>query len=365
MATTLLPGSVIGILGGGQLGRMLSQSAARLGFKCHIYCPSPDSPAFETSALHTKAAYDDWEALSQFAKSVSVVTYEFENVPGETADFLNKIVPVRPGPKALAVSQDRLTEKNFLKNIAGTDIAGFAQIDSEENLVAALNNFGGSGVLKTRRFGYDGKGQVMLHSADAAKDALDQIGRQPAIFEELVPFTKEISIIAARNPSGEIQCYDPAENRHLSHILNTSTVPASISSKTAERAKDIAENILHALDYIGVIGVELFVVNKNGIETLLVNEIAPRVHNSGHWTESACFISQFEQHIRAICGWSLGSPTRHSDVIMENLIGEDLDRWQEILKEKDVQLTLYGKAEARKGRKMGHVNKLSPLTSNH
>ncbi|WP_068087057.1 5-(carboxyamino)imidazole ribonucleotide synthase [Polycladidibacter stylochi] len=362
MSAILKPGETIGILGGGQLGRMIATAAARLGLKTHIFCPDVDSPAFDVATLTTIANYDDQDALEAFADQVSVVTYEFENVPFETAEFLQARVPVRPGSKALKVSQDRLTEKQFLLTRAGVATAPFADVTSLPDLNESLTRFGGKGVLKTRRFGYDGKGQVMIHSVDEAQSALAALGNQPAILEGLIEFDKEISVIVARSLDGRISCYDPTENYHRNHILKTSSVPANIDSDCAQKAKRMAETIATSLDYIGVMGVEFFVVDGDGQQSLLVNEIAPRVHNSGHWTEDACITSQFEQHARAVAGWSLASATRHSNVIMENLIGDDAKSWKSILQEENAKLTLYGKAEIRDGRKMGHVNRLSPLS---
>ncbi|MDX5595454.1 5-(carboxyamino)imidazole ribonucleotide synthase [Pseudovibrio sp. SPO723] len=359
----LKPGDTIGILGGGQLGRMIAQAATRLGLKSHIYCPDADSPAFDCAAETTIAAYDDLEALEKFAASVSVVTYEFENVPGETADFLEARCTVRPGPLALTVSQDRLAEKTFLREKAGVAVAGFYAVDTDTDLKTALSFFDGQGVLKTRRFGYDGKGQAMIRSEEDEANALEVIGDQPAILEALIPFDKEISVLVARGVDGDIRCYDPAENIHTNHILKTSTVPADIPREVATAALEMAAQIAAGLEYVGVMGVEMFAVaNEEEGYDLLVNEIAPRVHNSGHWTEDACPVSQFEQHVRAIAGWPLGNPGRTSDVVMENLIGHDADAWQSILSEPNARLTLYGKAETRDGRKMGHVNRLTALT---
>jgi len=357
----LSPGDTIGILGGGQLGRMLAQSAASLGLKTHIFCPDPASPAFDASATFTVAPYEDTDALSRFAGSVSVVTYEFENVPGPTAAYLSARVPVRPGARALEVSQDRLTEKRFLSD-AGVPIAGFADINAQSDLEAALQRFDGRGVLKTRRFGYDGKGQQMIRSADDARGAFDRLGAVPAVLEQLIGFDCEVSVIVARDVDGRTACYDVARNHHENHILKTSTVPAGISETTAQAARAMAGKIADGLDYVGVMGVEMFLVRDADGERLLVNEIAPRVHNSGHWTQDACLNSQFDQHIRAVAGWPLGSASRHSDAVMENLIGDDADGWADILDEADARLHLYGKSEIRAGRKMGHVNRVSAKT---
>lgn len=358
-AAPLAPGDTIGILGGGQLGRMLALSAAPLGLKVHVFCPDPHSPAFEVADRHTVAAYEDEAALDTFAAECQAVTYEFENVPGPTAARLAAMVSVRPGPRALEVAQDRLTEKTFLKN-SGIGIAGFAAIDSDEDLAAALVQFGGQGVLKTRRFGYDGKGQVMIRSVSDAAGAFDSIGRAPAVLEALIPFEREVSVIAARDITGSCKAYDITENHHENHILKTSTVPANVSAATADKARQMAEQIVSALEYVGVMGVEMFVSGSGTNEELLVNEIAPRVHNSGHWTQDACLVSQFTQHIRAVAGWPLGDPSRHSDVVMENLIGDDCETWPDVLREANAHLHLYGKTESRPGRKMGHVNRIRP-----
>lgn len=358
----LTPGDTIGILGGGQLGRMLAQSAASLGLKAHIFCPDPNSPAFDVSADNTVAAYEDKEALDRFAEKVAVVTYEFENVPGATAAHLDARIPVRPGARALEVSQDRLFEKQFLSQ-AGVAIADYAEINSQADLETALEVFSGMGVLKTRRFGYDGKGQLMIRSEGDVQGAFDRIGSVPAVLEALVPFDCEVSVIVARDLDGTTSCYDVTRNHHENHILKTSTVPAGVSEATADTARRMAEQIVSGLDYVGVMGVEMFLVRDESSERLLVNEIAPRVHNSGHWTQDACLTSQFDQHIRAVAGWPLGSAGRHSDAIMENLIGFEADTWNAVLKDPAAQLHLYGKAETRDGRKMGHVNRISAKTS--
>ncbi|MES0881368.1 5-(carboxyamino)imidazole ribonucleotide synthase [Roseibium sp. SCP14] len=355
----LNPGDTIGILGGGQLGRMLAQSAASLGLKTHIYCPDSNSPAFDVCASHTLASYEDTDALDRFADAVSVVTYEFENVPGQTAAHLDARVPVRPGVRALEVSQDRLFEKQFLSG-AGVSIADFAEINSQQDLETALQSFAGRGVLKTRRFGYDGKGQLMIRELKDAEGAIEKLGSVPAVLEDLIPFECEVSVIVARDLEGTCSSYDIARNHHENHILKTSTVPAGVSEATLEVARTMAEQIVSSLEYVGVMGVEMFLVRDGDVETLLVNEVAPRVHNSGHWTQDACLTSQFDQHIRAVAGWPLGSSARHSDVVMENLIGFDADAWEDVLKESSARLHLYGKSETREGRKMGHVNRVSP-----
>lgn len=357
-ATALPPGSTIGILGGGQLGRMLALAAAELGLRVHVYAPEETSPAAEVASNATRAAYEDEAALIAFADAVDVVTYEFENVPSETARILSEHAPVRPGPKALATSQDRLDEKNFLNGL-GIATAPFAQVDSLDDLKEALNVLGTPAVLKTRRFGYDGKGQVKINDLSEASAAFDAIAGAPAILEGFIPFEKEVSVIAARAIDGTSAAYDVGENVHRDHILHTTTVPAVLDASVAEEARTIAERIAHGLDYVGVIGVEFFVLIKGDKRTLCVNEFAPRVHNSGHWTSDACMVSQFEQHIRAIVGWPLGNPARHSDAVMTNLIGAEADEWMAHASLPHSAVHLYGKRDARPGRKMGHVTKLN------
>jgi 5-(carboxyamino)imidazole ribonucleotide synthase len=353
-------GSTIGIIGGGQLGRMLAISAARLGYRTAILEPQADCPAAQLANRQIVAAYDDPMALAELASLSAVVTYEFENVPVAAAGRLAEDVPVFPPPKALEVSQDRLVEKRFLNEI-GISTADFLPVDNEADLASALSDFGGSGVLKTCRLGYDGKGQRLFRNFDRDVDGTySAMGGVPLILESLVSFEREISIIATRGRDGSLAAYDPAENVHRDGILHTSTVPANISPATAALARRSAFAILDALDYVGVIGVEFFAL---GDGALLVNEIAPRVHNSGHWTEAACAISQFEQHIRAIAGLPLGETERHSDSVMENLIGHDVERAPALLAEPNLVLHLYGKAEARSGRKMGHFTRIASRRS--
>ena len=354
MSNALPTGATIGILGGGQLGRMLSVAAARLGFKCHIYEPGEAPPAAHTAHRLTTASYEDKDALNGFASDVDVVTYEFENIPTAALDVIEALVPIRPGREALRISQDRLTEKTFLRGL-GLSVAPFADVTDAATLRDALAKVGTPSILKTRRFGYDGKGQVRLTSDADAEQALSGIREQPAVLEGFVDFSHEVSVIAARSPDGGVACFDPGENVHRDGILHTTKVPARLTSQQRTDAVLMAAKILNALDYIGVLGVELF-VTKGG---LLVNEIAPRVHNSGHWTQNGCAIDQFEQHIRAIAGWPLGDGKRHADVTMENLIGDDMDRVPEIARESNTALHLYGKAEVKAGRKMGHVNRIT------
>ena len=364
MTETLAPGSKIGILGGGQLGRMLAVAAAELGLKCHIFCPDPESPAFDVAAAQTVAGYDDAQALERFAGSVDALTYEFENVDLGAAQLLAGMRPLRPGARALEVSQDRLAEKEFLTG-CGISVGGFQPVDDLAGLQQAMDAIGAPAILKTRRLGYDGKGQVRLEHADDAAAALEAIGHAPAILEAFVPFRCEISVIGVRDVYGACACYAVTENVHRNHILATSTVPASIGAATAEMARATALTIMNELDYVGVMGIEFFVVDDQhdgsdaGGESLLVNEIAPRVHNSGHWTQDGCAVSQFENHIRAVAGWPLGPTERHCDVVMTNLIGDDAAGWNDLAGDPGARLHLYGKREIRTGRKMGHVNRIT------
>lgn len=353
MTEPLPQGAVIGILGGGQLGRMLSVAASRLGFKTCIYEPAGDCPASHVSNFHFQKPYEDVDALRQFAGAVDVVTYEFENIPTSALDVLEEARPIRPGREALRVSQDRLTEKDFLTGL-GLSTAPYADITDLASLEAALEEMGTPAILKTRRFGYDGKGQVRINDLSEAEAALAEMQGAPAILEGFVDFSHEVSVIGARGVDGQVACFDPGENVHRDGILHTTTVPATLSTAQRTDAVLLAGRILNALDYVGVMGVELFVTR----EGLIVNEIAPRVHNSGHWTQQGCAVDQFEQHIRAVAGWPLGDGSRYADVVMENLIGDDMDRVPGIAGEAGASLHLYGKAEAKPGRKMGHVNRV-------
>jgi len=351
---SLAPGATIGILGGGQLGRMLSVAAARLGYKTCIFEPAGDCPASHVANYHFRAAYEDEDALRAFAAAADVITFEFENIPAAALDLLGTLAPVRPGRRALKVSQDRLVEKAALADM-GLATAPFAAVDDAEDLAEALAEIGTPGILKTRRFGYDGKGQVRIDGPEGAQAALDAMDGAPAIYEGFVAFSHEVSVIAARGLSGEVACFDPGENLHEGGILRRTTVPARLSAAQRADAALLAGRILNALDYVGVMGVELFVTEG----ALIVNEIAPRVHNSGHWTQAGCAVDQFEQHIRAVAGLPLGDGSRHADVEMENLIGDDIDRLPALLRDPRASLHLYGKAEARAGRKMGHVNRVT------
>lgn len=355
MTDTLPTGATIGILGGGQLGRMLSVAASRLGFRTHIFEPMANPPAGHVADRVTTAGYDDLDALRAFAASVDVVTYEFENIPTEALDALESLRPIRPNRRALAVSQDRILEKDFLSGL-GLTTAPYAAVQTMDDLTAAIARIGVPAILKTTRLGYDGKGQARLRNDADAPAALAAMAGAPAVLEGFIDFSHEVSVIAARGLDGSVACFDPGENVHKDGILATTTVPARLSPSQRTDAVLLAARILNALDYVGVMGVELFVTPKG----LIVNEIAPRVHNSGHWTQNGCAVDQFEQHIRAVAGWPLGDGSRHCDVVMENLIGDDVLRVPAIAKERNAAIHLYGKAEARAGRKMGHVNRIVP-----
>ncbi len=354
MTNPLAQGATIGILGGGQLGRMLSVAAARLGFKTHIFEPGANPPAGHVADQITTAPYDDTAALTAFASAVDVITYEFENIPTSALDTLEARHPIHPNRRALATSQDRLVEKEFLQSL-GLKTAPFAAVDTLDDLTAALAKVGTPAILKTRRFGYDGKGQVRIMALDDAPQAHADMAGAPSLLEGFVNFSHEVSVIAARGQNGDIACYDPGENVHVDGILRTTTVPANLTTAQTTDAVLLAARILNELDYVGVMGVELFVTPQG----LIVNEIAPRVHNSGHWTQNGCTIDQFEQHIRAVAGWPLGDGKRHCDVTMENLIGDDMNRVATLAANGNTALHLYGKSDVKPGRKMGHVNRVT------
>tara|TARA_R110002167_G_scaffold100794_6_gene262917 strand:- start:1372 stop:2430 length:1059 start_codon:yes stop_codon:yes gene_type:complete len=340
----------IGILGGGQLGRMLSVAASRLGLKTHIFEPSATPPAGHVADRVTTASYDDHAALQAFAASVDVITFEFENIPTSALDLLETLRPIHPPRSALATSQDRLVEKTFLQGL-GLQTAPFADVQNADDLAKAIETIGTPAILKTRQMGYDGKGQARIMSPADADAALADMAGAPAILEGFITFSHEVSVIGARAADGAVSCYDPGENVHVNGILRSTTVPAKLTPSQRTDAVLIAARILNALDYVGVMGLELFVTPQG----LIVNEIAPRVHNSGHWTQNGCTIDQFEQHIRAVAGWPLGDGSRHSDVVMENLIGDDMNRLPDLAKT-NAAIHLYGKADVKAGRKMGHVN---------
>lgn len=357
LSSPVPPGGTIGILGGGQLGRMLALAAARLGLKTHIFSPpNEDAPAFQVSDARTQAAFDDKSALGKFAQACDVVTFEWENVPVATIEAVASIKPVFPNASTLGVTQDRLTEKTFLHSLR-LRTAPFASVASASDATDAFDQLARDrAILKTRRLGYDGKGQARVRNSEEVVRALASFKNAPCILEGFIDFGFEASVVAARAVDGSFTAYDPPENIHSDHILRRSVVPSRLGPVQCEDAKAMTKKIADALDYIGVLAVELFVM-KDG--ALLVNEIAPRVHNSGHWTIDACLVSQFENHIRAIAGWPLGSTKRHSDAVMENLIGEEAADWK-ALAAKGGALHLYGKSEIRSGRKMGHVTYLKP-----
>lgn len=358
MSKMLPPGATIGILGGGQLGRMLSVAAARLGLNVHVYADAPNSPASQFAGETVVGAYDDEAKISDFAARVDVVTCEFENVSAGALEAAAKGARVAPPARAFAVTQDRLVEKRFVEGL-GIPVAPFAPVDGTADLKDALQELGTPALLKSRRFGYDGKGQVVVDDAGGADAAIQKIGCQPAILEGFVTFDREVSVVTVRALDGTLDFYDVTENHHQDGILSSSRVPANLSGDDSDEARQIAGKIAASLEHVGVLCVEMFHC-EGGENHLVVNEIAPRVHNSGHWTIDACQISQFENHIRAIAGWPLGPTGRHSDAVMTNLIGEDVERWAALAADPRVALHLYGKTETRPGRKMGHFTKLAP-----
>ena len=355
----LPPGSTIGILGGGQLGRMLALAAGRLGFDVVILSPEDDPCAGRVASRVIKARYSDRNALKALAATCQVITYEFENVPARSVELLIKSfkADVAPGAKALAVAQDRVEEKTFL-NACHAGTVPFEPVETAAELDEALARLGAPAVLKTRREGYDGKGQTWVENHADAEAAFKRIRGKPAILEGAANFVRELSVIAARGRDGEVSCYPVGENHHVDGILRRTSAPAKVNKAVAEQAETLAARILTALDYVGVMGVELFEMADG---RLLVNEVAPRVHNSGHWTLDGCEVDQFEQHIRAIAGWPLGPTTALARVEMTNLIGDEADDWAKLADEQEARLWFYGKGEARQGRKMGHVNRLRPL----
>jgi 5-(carboxyamino)imidazole ribonucleotide synthase len=357
-AFPLPPGSTIGILGAGQLGRMLVLAAARLGFQTVVLSPDKNTPAGQVATRSLRGAYDSETALAELATAADVITYEFENVPAAAVRELEQLrAETAPGARALAVAQDRVSEKDFLRE-HGVGTVDYAPVDDVDTLVAALERLGAPALLKSRREGYDGKGQVWVAAASQAEAAFDAIGRKPAILEARAPFRRELSVIAARARDGTIASYPLGENVHEGGILRRTTAPSRVDTPTAAEASRVARSILDGLAYVGVIGVELFELEDG---SLLVNEIAPRVHNTGHWTLDACEVDQFEQHIRAVAGWPLGPTAPFAGAVMDNLIGEEADRWAELAGDARARLWLYGKDEARPGRKMGHVTRLQPL----
>lgn len=354
----LPPGSTLGVLGTGQLGRMLALAAARLGYRVHVYGPEADSPAAQVCAAATVAAWDDLDALDRFAADVDAVTLEFENVPVAAVERLARTVPVRPGARVLAVAQDRLAEKRAAGD-SGVPVAPFAEVNDAAELTRAVADIGVPAVLKTRREGYDGKGQRIIRDPAQAADAFAELGSKPAILETFVPFTAEISVIAARGADGTLLTWPAVENRHRDHILDLTIAPAALPASVTDAATAAARTLAEGLDLVGLLAVEFFVTSDGGI---LFNEMAPRPHNSGHWTMEACQVSQFEQQARAALGLPLGSTAPHHRAVMRNLIGADSADWAALLAGPG-SLHLYGKAESRAGRKMGHVTRLFPLDS--
>ena len=351
--SALLSGSTIGILGGGQLGQMLSMAASRLGFKTHVFEPSANPPASNVSYRFTQAKYDDYDELKKFASNVDVVTYEFENIPTDALDIIERHCEIFPNREALKISQDRLLEKEFINKL-GFKTASFYEVSSQEDLMHAIDQIGVPSILKTRRFGYDGKGQLKLESVSQAEDVFKVSRTKNLILEGFVNFSREFSVIGSRSKDGQISCFDPGENVHKEGILRTTTVPANLTVQQKTEAVLITAKILESLNYVGVIGIEFF-LEKN---SLIINEFAPRVHNSGHWTQNGCTVDQFEQHIRAITGWNLGNAERHSDIVMQNLIGDEIYKTNQLAADGSLALHLYGKADVKPGRKMGHVNRI-------
>ena len=354
----IAPGATIGILGGGQLGRMLAIAAARLGYRCHVFSPEPDGPAAQVAAAETVAAYDDWAALDAFGAAVDAVTIEFENVPADALERLAGRVAVRPDAGSLRTAQNRIAEKDYCRGL-GLETTPYAPVEDEASAKVADRQIERPAVLKTQTLGYDGKGQAALAPGDDLLAAWqDALGARSAILEALAPIEREISAIVARAADGSLAGFDPVENHHARGILDLTLAPAAVTPALATAARKDAERIAAALDYVGVLCVEFFVTEDG---RLLVNEIAPRVHNSGHWTIEGCETSQFAQHIRAVCGLPLGSTARRANAAMKNLIGADVEHWQALVADPAAHLHLYGKADARDGRKMGHVTWLGPL----
>lgn len=354
----LPPGSTIGIVGGGQLGRMMSLAAARLGFDTVVLTPDAGDCAARVATRTLVAAYDDEDALAVLAQIADVVTFEFENVPAAVIAKLDSLgARTAPNGRSLAVAQDRVDEKTFLNSCGATTVR-FASIETADDVSRALDLLGVPALLKTRREGYDGKGQTWVESHADARAAFKRLGERPAILEAACEFVREVSVIAARGRDGEVACYPLAENHHENGVLRRTSAPARSSDKVGALAQTLAARILGTFDYIGVIGVEMFELADG---RLLVNEIAPRVHNSGHWTLDGCEVDQFEQHIRAVAGWPLGPTRALVHVDMDNLLGEEVLQWRKLAADPDARVWIYGKGEPRPGRKMGHVNRLRPL----
>ena len=341
----------LGIIGGGQLGSLLASAAKKLNIKTVILSDDKDAPAINFADEFIYGEYNNRDKIYEFAGKVDIITYEFENIPTTTLDILEEIVPIRPGREALRVSQDRIIEKNFLSNL-GLETAPYQAVEDLNSLYAASKSIGFPAVLKTTRLGYDGKGQIRLSESSNIEKEYKKFENDLLIYEGFVDFEFELSVIAARNLSGQVACYDPGQNVHINGILHSTTIPSQLNSRQTVDAVLIAGKILESLNYVGVLGVELF-YTKSG---LIVNEIAPRVHNSGHWTQNGCTIDQFEQHIRAITNWPLGDGKRNTNVVMENLIGDEIKRAPALAMDGNISLHLYGKTDVKPGRKMGHFN---------
>ena len=350
----LQPGATIGIIGGGQLGRMMCLAAAELGFRTVVLAPEADATAAQVCNRFICTAYDDIEGLRALEAATDVITYEFENIPADALDTI--AARVLPPVNALRVSGDRFMEKTFIRE-QGLPVADFVDLDSLEALERGLDVFGGTGIVKTRHFGYDGKGQWRIDSDTNWQQSSPEMLAQPAILERIIPFDRELSVIIARGFDGQTACYPPIENQHENHILRRSIMPATLDTGQADAARHIGETLVARLEYVGILGVELFDTAKG----LVINEIAPRVHNSGHVTADACAVGQFEQHVRAISGWPLCATELHSRGEMTNILGHEIDNWAEFAGAPDTCVHLYSKPEAREGRKMGHVTRLSPL----
>jgi len=352
----LAPGATIGILGGGQLGRTTALAAARLGYRCHVFTNEYDSPAEQVCATATVAEFTDNHAIERFAVSVDIATCEFENIPADAVRRVSALKPVLPKPEILEIAQDRLREKDFLRSI---DVAttAYREVADPAALARAMREFGYPAVLKTVRLGYDGKGQVTLTPEIGAEEAWRRMGGEVGILEGFIDFACEISVIVVRAGNGAWATYPPVENQHVNHILETTIAPARVRPETSMRAEAIARHVAEKLGLVGILAVEMFVTQTGDI---LVNEIAPRPHNSGHWTIDACITSQFEQLVRALCGLPLGSVENHSDAVMKNLLGKDVEKWRDALNDPTTKVHLYGKTEAQPGRKMGHVTRLIP-----
>ncbi len=359
--SALKPGSTIGIFGSGQLGRMLAMAAAELGLKTHVFSDLT-GPACDIAVENTIAPYTDLTAIERFASSVDVITFEFENVPLEAVGVAANHARLSPDRKALEVAQDRFIEKSFVSGL-GIPVAPFANIETDCDLEAAKKTTGFPAFLKTRRLGYDGKGQAQVSTLEELRQAYIDLGAPTAILEGHMPFEREVSVLAVRGSDGAIAFYDLPHNTHKNGILDTSRVPSDLPDDMTSSAHAIAHAITEALNYVGLLAVELFVMPEGAPDRLAVNEIAPRVHNSGHWTQDACRVSQFENHIRAIAGWPLGATDRHSDALMTNLIGPDVGHWARFAAQPGACVHLYGKAQARPGRKMGHITEIIPKTA--